>query len=134
MKNGPDSHDAIAEPLQDTIEKVGIDPSFVISHLVPVDGAPEVCKIFCDKKRTVRQLSWTRGHGAIVASRHRPAGNRPPKGESGGGWPFKYMNLIGSVEPTCSDRSDVEERLRSGLSLSQCWILPLISLNVRELA
>jgi len=64
MKNGPDSHDAIAEPLQDTIEKVGIDPSFAISHRVPVDGAPEVCKIFRDKKNRTKVVldPWAQGN------------------------------------------------------------------------
>ena len=38
------------KPLLDRIERGEIDPSFVISHRVPIDKAPEMYKIFRDKE------------------------------------------------------------------------------------
>lgn len=38
------------QPLLERIEKGEIDPSFVISHRVPIDAAPEMYKVFRDKK------------------------------------------------------------------------------------
>jgi threonine dehydrogenase-like Zn-dependent dehydrogenase len=39
------------KPLLDKIEQGAIDPSFVISHRVPIDRAPEMYRIFRDKQK-----------------------------------------------------------------------------------
>jgi threonine dehydrogenase-like Zn-dependent dehydrogenase len=39
------------KPLLDKIEQGAIDPSFVISHRVPIDRAPEMYWIFRDKQK-----------------------------------------------------------------------------------
>src|SRR5947209_6908394 len=44
------------KPLLDKIEKGEFDPSFVISHRVPIDRAPEMYKIFRDKKENCTKV------------------------------------------------------------------------------
>lgn len=38
------------KPLLDRVERGEIDPSFVISHRVPLDMAPKMYQVFCDKQ------------------------------------------------------------------------------------
>jgi threonine dehydrogenase-like Zn-dependent dehydrogenase len=50
MKTGQTHMMRYMQPLLDRIQKDEIDPSFVISHRVPIDLAPEMYKTFRDKK------------------------------------------------------------------------------------
>ncbi|MCU1302325.1 MAG: Alcohol dehydrogenase GroES-like protein [Candidatus Sulfotelmatobacter sp.] len=50
MKTGQTHMMRFMQPLLDRIQKDEIDPSFVISHRVPIDLAPEMYKTFRDKK------------------------------------------------------------------------------------
>jgi threonine dehydrogenase-like Zn-dependent dehydrogenase len=50
MKTGQTHMMRFMQPLLERIEKGDIDPSFVISHRVPIDSAPEMYKIFRDKQ------------------------------------------------------------------------------------
>ena len=50
MKTGQTHMMNYMKPLLDRIEKGEIDPSFVISHRVPIDSAPEMYKTFRDKQ------------------------------------------------------------------------------------
>jgi threonine dehydrogenase-like Zn-dependent dehydrogenase len=50
MKTGQTHMMRYMQPLLDRIQKDEIDPSFVISHKVPIDSAPEMYKIFRDKQ------------------------------------------------------------------------------------
>jgi len=44
------------QPLLQRIENGEIDPSFVISHRVPIDSAPEMYKTFRDKKENCTKV------------------------------------------------------------------------------
>lgn len=50
MKTGQTQMMSYMQPLLDRIQKGEIDPSFVISHRVPLDSAPEMYKTFRDKQ------------------------------------------------------------------------------------
>ena len=50
MKTGQTHMMRFMKPLLERIEREEIDPSFVISHRVPMDKAPEMYKIFRDKQ------------------------------------------------------------------------------------
>jgi len=50
MKTGQTHMMCYMKPLLDRIEKGEIDPSFVISHRVPIDSAPAMYKAFRDKE------------------------------------------------------------------------------------
>jgi threonine dehydrogenase-like Zn-dependent dehydrogenase len=50
MKTGQTHMMRYMKPLLDRIERGDIDPSFVTSHRVPIDKAPEMYKIFRDKQ------------------------------------------------------------------------------------
>jgi threonine dehydrogenase-like Zn-dependent dehydrogenase len=50
MKTGQTHMMRYMQPLLDRIERGEIDPSFVISHRVPIDKAPEMYKVFRDKQ------------------------------------------------------------------------------------
>jgi len=50
MKTGQTHMMSYMQPLLERIEKGEIDPSFVISHKVPIDSAPEMYKTFRDKQ------------------------------------------------------------------------------------
>jgi len=50
MKTGQTHMMRFMKPLLDRVENGDIDPSFVISHRAPIDQAPEMYRIFCDKK------------------------------------------------------------------------------------
>ena len=50
MKTGQTHMMRFMKPLLDRIEAGEIDPSFVISHRVPIDDAPEMYKVFRDKE------------------------------------------------------------------------------------
>ncbi len=55
------------KPLLETIQKGEFDPSFVISHRVPIDRAPEMYKIFRDKKENCTKVvldPWAEGASA----------------------------------------------------------------------
>jgi threonine dehydrogenase-like Zn-dependent dehydrogenase len=54
-------------PLLERIQNDEIDPSFVISHRVPIDRAPEMYKIFRDKQERCTKVvldPWANGHAA----------------------------------------------------------------------
>ncbi len=50
MKTGQTHMMRYMQPLLDRIERGEIDPSFVVSHRVPIDKAPEMYQIFRDKQ------------------------------------------------------------------------------------
>ena len=50
MKTGQTHMMRYMKPLLDKIVNDEIDPSFLVSHRVPIDRAPEMYKIFRDKK------------------------------------------------------------------------------------
>ena len=50
MKTGQTHMMRFMKPLLDRIEKGDIDPSFVVSHRVPIDQAPHMYKVFRDKQ------------------------------------------------------------------------------------
>jgi len=50
MKTGQTHMMRFMKPLLDRIERGDIDPSFVISHRVPLDRAPEMYETFRDKR------------------------------------------------------------------------------------
>jgi threonine dehydrogenase-like Zn-dependent dehydrogenase len=50
MKTGQCHVQRYMRPLLERIEKGEIDPSFVITHRMPLDEAPEGFKMFCDKE------------------------------------------------------------------------------------
>jgi threonine dehydrogenase-like Zn-dependent dehydrogenase len=50
MKTGQTHMMRFMKPLLDHIEKGDIDPSFVISHRVPIQQAPQMYKVFRDKQ------------------------------------------------------------------------------------
>jgi threonine dehydrogenase-like Zn-dependent dehydrogenase len=56
MKAGQTHMMRYMKPLLETIEKGEFDPSFVISHRVPLDRAPEMYKIFRDKKENCTKV------------------------------------------------------------------------------
>lgn len=67
MKTGQTHMMRYMQPLLDRIEKGDIDPSFVISHRVPIDKAPEMYKIFRDKKDHCTKVvldPWSNGAAA----------------------------------------------------------------------
>jgi hypothetical protein len=57
------------QPPLDSIERGDIDPSFVITHRLPLDDAPQAYKMFRDKQdplhRGGAQAAWG-GHGALT--------------------------------------------------------------------
>ena len=50
MKTGQTHMMRYMKPLLELIQGGKIDPSFVVSHRVPIDKAPEMYKTFCDKQ------------------------------------------------------------------------------------
>jgi threonine dehydrogenase-like Zn-dependent dehydrogenase len=67
MKTGQTHMMSYMEPLLGRIEKGEIDPSFVISHRVPIDAAPEMYKTFRDKQDDCTKVvldPWSNGMAA----------------------------------------------------------------------
>jgi len=55
------------KPLLDSIERGEIDPSFVISHRVPITRAPEMYRVFRDKEDECNKVvldPWADGAAA----------------------------------------------------------------------
>ena len=50
MKTGQTHMMRFMKPLLESIERGEIDPSFVISHRVPIDHAPQMYKVFRNKE------------------------------------------------------------------------------------
>jgi threonine dehydrogenase-like Zn-dependent dehydrogenase len=50
MKTGQTHMMRFMKPLLDKVQNGDIDPSFVISHRVPIDQAPQMYKTFRDKQ------------------------------------------------------------------------------------
>jgi threonine dehydrogenase-like Zn-dependent dehydrogenase len=50
MKTGQTHMMRFMKPLLERVQNGDIDPSFVISHRVPIDRAPEMYRIFRDKE------------------------------------------------------------------------------------
>lgn len=67
MKTGQTHMNRFMKPLLDRIERGDIDPSFVISHRVPIDRAPEMYKVFRDKQDNCTKVvldPWANGTAA----------------------------------------------------------------------
>lgn len=67
MKTGQTHMMRYMKPLMDRIERGEIDPSFVVSHRVPIDKAPEMYKIFRDKQDHCTKVvldPWANGAAA----------------------------------------------------------------------
>jgi threonine dehydrogenase-like Zn-dependent dehydrogenase len=67
MKTGQTHMMRYMKPLLERIERNEIDPSFVISHRVPIDKAPEMYKIFRDKQDHCTKVvldPWANGAAA----------------------------------------------------------------------
>jgi threonine dehydrogenase-like Zn-dependent dehydrogenase len=68
MKTGQTHMMRFMKPLLESVERGEIDPSFVISHRVPIDRAPEMYKIFRDKQDNCTKVvldPWA--DGAVAA-------------------------------------------------------------------
>ena len=64
MKTGQTHMMRFMKPLLNKVESGEIDPSFVISHRVPIDRAPEMYKIFRDKQENCTKVvldPWAAG-------------------------------------------------------------------------
>ncbi len=67
MKTGQTHMMRYMKPLLDRIQNDEIDPSFVISHRVPIDKAPEMYQVFRDKKDHCTKVvldPWANGAAA----------------------------------------------------------------------
>ena len=67
MKTGQTHMMRYMKPLLDRVEKGEIDPSFVISHRVPIDQAPQMYKVFRDKQEHCTKVvidPWANGAAA----------------------------------------------------------------------
>jgi threonine dehydrogenase-like Zn-dependent dehydrogenase len=67
MKTGQTHMMRYMKPLLDRIEKGEIDPSFVVSHRVPIDSAPDMYRIFRDKQDNCTKVvldPWADGAAA----------------------------------------------------------------------
>jgi threonine dehydrogenase-like Zn-dependent dehydrogenase len=67
MKTGQTHMMRFMKPLLDRIERGDIDPSFVMSHRVPIDRAPEMYKVFRDKQDNCTKVvldPWADGAAA----------------------------------------------------------------------
>lgn len=56
MKMGQTNMHNYMKPLLDRVEKGQIDPSYIISHRITLDQAPEMYKIWRDKKENVTKI------------------------------------------------------------------------------
>jgi threonine dehydrogenase-like Zn-dependent dehydrogenase len=50
MKTGQTHVQRYLKPLLERIQKGEIDPSFIITHRMPLDQAPQAYRMFCDKQ------------------------------------------------------------------------------------
>ena len=67
MKTGQTHMMRYMKPLLDRIQNDEIDPSFVISHRVPIDKAPEMYQVFRDKRDHCTKVvldPWANGAAA----------------------------------------------------------------------
>jgi len=67
MKTGQTHMMRYMKPLLDRVERGEIDPSFVVSHRVPIDQAPEMYKVFRDKQDHCTKVvldPWANGAAA----------------------------------------------------------------------
>ena len=67
MKTGQTHMMRFMKPLLERVEKGEIDPSFVMSHRVPIDRAPEMYKKFRDKQDNCTKVvldPWADGAAA----------------------------------------------------------------------
>ena len=74
MKMGQTNMHNYMKPLLQRIEKGQIDPSYIISHRITLDEAPEMYKVWRDKKEGVTKIvinPWADGDGTrhVRASR-----------------------------------------------------------------
>ncbi len=56
MKMGQTNMHNYMKPLLERIEKGQIDPSYIISHRISLDEAPEMYKVWRDKKQNVTKI------------------------------------------------------------------------------
>ena len=67
MKTGQTHMMRYMKPLLDRVQRGEIDPSFVISHRVPITKAPEMYKTFRDKQdRCTKVVLDPWAHGAAA--------------------------------------------------------------------
>jgi threonine dehydrogenase-like Zn-dependent dehydrogenase len=67
MKTGQTHMMRFMKPLLDRVERGEIDPSFVISHRVPIDDAPKMYQVFRDKLDNCTKVvldPWATAHAA----------------------------------------------------------------------
>jgi len=67
MKTGQTHMMRYMQPLLERIERGDIDPSFVISHVLPIDKAPEAYKIFRDKRERCTKVVLKPWEAAVAA-------------------------------------------------------------------
>jgi threonine dehydrogenase-like Zn-dependent dehydrogenase len=67
MKTGQTHMMRYMKPLLERIERGDIDPSFVISHVLPIDKAPEAYKTFRDKRDRCTKVVLKPWEGAAAA-------------------------------------------------------------------
>jgi threonine dehydrogenase-like Zn-dependent dehydrogenase len=79
MKMGQTNMHNYMKPLLERIENGQIDPSYIISHRITLEQAPEMYKVWRDKKENVTRIS------------HRPLG----RGSSVGVTPIRDTILSG---------------------------------------
>jgi hypothetical protein len=75
MKMGQTNMHNYMKPLLERIEKRQIDPSYIISHRITLDEAPEMYKIWRDKKENVTK------YGSIHGRTKKPPSDRKLCGE-----------------------------------------------------
>jgi len=56
MKMGQTNMHNYMKPLLERVEKRQIDPSYIISHRISLDQAPEMYKVWRDKKQNVTKI------------------------------------------------------------------------------
>jgi threonine dehydrogenase-like Zn-dependent dehydrogenase len=64
MKTGKTHMLRYMQPLWERIERGEIDPSFVVSHRVPIEQAPKMYKVFRDKQEHCAKVvldPWAEG-------------------------------------------------------------------------
>jgi len=67
MKTGQTHMMRFMKPLLERVERGEIDPSFVISHRVPIDDAPKMYQVFRDKLDNCTKVvldPWATAHAA----------------------------------------------------------------------
>jgi hypothetical protein len=70
MKMGQTNMHSYMKPLLERIEKGQIDPSYIISHRISLEEAPEMYKVWRDKKQNVTKIvidPWMEKAGSVLS-------------------------------------------------------------------